>query len=420
MAISRPVLLALIGAVLAAATFLVASSARDKASGTAAVAPAADVSSSQAPAAKPAAANLTASETIEAAFAPPTVKSGRVQATVNASGHGNDFKLDASGSFQLGGPTDMPKLDVKLTTDAGGKDTDIGFVSTGDKGYVIQDGTAYALPAEVWSQAVEARASQQQGAQRQAQVTAAALGIDPAKWVRDVKDEGTEEVDGVQTRHVSATIAPTVAMRDLARIGGAPGLPAGAASAVKDATLDAWVGVDDRIVRRVTANLDVSGTKVAVDVTLSDVNEPQTIAAPADVKGQLPPGLLGGASPAFAQGLSLATGAPAKQLALPTNNNPQRLDRAVGGHRKVILFFHQQRGLDDQATADAVRAFDRRTKVLVLSDDVRNADRYGKLVEDLGVTQAPSIVIVDRRGKARLIEGYVDEQSLAQEVSDAR
>ena len=89
-------------------------------------------------------------------------------------------------------------------------------------------------------------------------------------------------------------------------------------------------------------------------------------------------------------------------------------------HRRALLFFRQDQGLDDRATAEAVRALDRRTNLLVLSDDVRNADRYGKLVEDLGVTRAPSIVLVDRQGKARLIEGYVDSQSLLQAASDAR
>ena len=56
----------------------------------------------------------------------------------------------------------------------------------------------------------------------------------------------------------------------------------------------------------------------------------------------------------------------------------------------------------------------------MLSDDVAAVDRYGKLVEDLGVSQTPSIVIIDRKGKARLIEGYVDSNTLTQAVSDAR
>ena len=42
------------------------------------------------------------------------------------------------------------------------------------------------------------------------------------------------------------------------------------------------------------------------------------------------------------------------------------------------------------------------------------------LARDLGVSQTPSIVIIDRRGKARLIEGYVDSDTLTQAVADAR
>ena len=54
-----------------------------------------------------------------------------------------------------------------------------------------------------------------------------------------------------------------------------------------------------------------------------------------------------------------------------------------------------------------------------LTDSVLNADRYGSLVEDLGVTRPP-IVLIDRNGKARLVEGYVDAESLVQVVADAR
>ena len=56
----------------------------------------------------------------------------------------------------------------------------------------------------------------------------------------------------------------------------------------------------------------------------------------------------------------------------------------------------------------------------MLTDDVRNTKRYGKLVEDVGVSQAPAVVIVDRDGKAHLIEGFVDRETLLQELSDAR
>jgi hypothetical protein len=51
---------------------------------------------------------------------------------------------------------------------------------------------------------------------------------------------------------------------------------------------------------------------------------------------------------------------------------------------------------------------------------VRNADRYESLLEDLGVNQAPAIVVIGRSGKASLIEGYIDAESLVQVVADAR
>jgi thioredoxin-related protein len=57
---------------------------------------------------------------------------------------------------------------------------------------------------------------------------------------------------------------------------------------------------------------------------------------------------------------------------------------------------------------------------VVLTDDVRNADHYGSLLEDLQVNQAPAIVVIGHSGKASLIEGYVDANSLVQVVADAR
>ena len=67
-----------------------------------------------------------------------------------------------------------------------------------------------------------------------------------------------------------------------------------------------------------------------------------------------------------------------------------------------------------------MRSVDQRTKALVLTDDVGAVERYGKLVEDLGVSQTPSVVLIDRKGKARLLEGYTDSNSLIQAVADAR
>jgi hypothetical protein len=92
----------------------------------------------------------------------------------------------------------------------------------------------------------------------------------------------------------------------------------------------------------------------------------------------------------------------------------------VARGRKVAIFFANPRGLDDQAVRAAVRGLDRATNgVVVLTDHVGNVDEYGSMVEDLGVNQTPAVVVIDTRGSARLIEGYVDPESLVQVVADA-
>jgi hypothetical protein len=109
------------------------------------------------------------------------------------------------------------------------------------------------------------------------------------------------------------------------------------------------------------------------------------------------------------------------RLGVPVTNSHVKAERAVADNKKVVIFFQNPRALDDQAVADSVRSLDRRTKkVVVLTDDVRNADRYGTLLEDLQVSQAPAIVVIGRSGKAELVEGYVDADSLVQVVADAR
>jgi len=56
----------------------------------------------------------------------------------------------------------------------------------------------------------------------------------------------------------------------------------------------------------------------------------------------------------------------------------------------------------------------------VFSDRIENVARYRRIVGNLDVSQAPSVVIVPpRRSQARLLEGFVDEGSLRQQLLDA-
>ena len=115
----------------------------------------------------------------------------------------------------------------------------------------------------------------------------------------------------------------------------------------------------------------------------------------------------------------LGGGRPVSVAAL-TSGKPRRAARAVRAGKKVVILFENPKGLDDRAMGGAMRELARRTKAVVITDNVDAVGRYGQLVEDVGVSQTPSIVIIDRVGRARLIEGYIDVDTLAQSVADSR
>jgi len=103
-------------------------------------------------------------------------------------------------------------------------------------------------------------------------------------------------------------------------------------------------------------------------------------------------------------------------------DDPQaRVLRALAARRVVVLFFGQYRGADDQATRGAVRAVGRDHKdVAVFAASIKDVSDYARVVASLGIQQSPSTVVIDRRGQARLVQGFLDAGSLHQLVTDAR
>lgn len=146
----------------------------------------------------------------------------------------------------------------------------------------------------------------------------------------------------------------------------------------------------------------------------------QNIEAPSTVRAGLPGGQFGIFVQGFTTGLSGLTGAEPLSLAALSTENPRKAARAVRAHEKVLIFFRNPRGLDDRAVGRSVRAVQSTSNAVVLTDHVDAVERYGKLVEDLGVSQTPSLVLIDSTGEARLIEGFIDSNSLTQAVADAR
>jgi hypothetical protein len=114
--------------------------------------------------------------------------------------------------------------------------------------------------------------------------------------------------------------------------------------------------------------------------------------------------------------------APSKPAAAKTgssNGLPLKVAQALADHRVVVLYFGAH-GADDTLTAASVRELKASagSGVTVLMDKLSNLADYRRVVEGLDVSQAPSIVIVDRARKAQLLEGYIDAGSLRQAVAD--
>lgn len=103
-------------------------------------------------------------------------------------------------------------------------------------------------------------------------------------------------------------------------------------------------------------------------------------------------------------------------------DDPQsRVLRAIAARKVVVLFFGQTRSADDKVTRRAVKALGRDGDgVRVFTASINDISDYARVVSTLGIEQSPSTVVIDRAGKARLVQGFLDAGSLRQLVADAR
>ena len=131
------------------------------------------------------------------------------------------------------------------------------------------------------------------------------FGVDPKTWLTNVANEGTTDVDGTETIqiHGDADIEQDrVRPPEDPQQARAARHPAAdpdqidqLQSAVQDASIDVYSSTDDHLLHQAGASslaiappagagATVSSVNVDFSVTLSDVNEPQTITAPSNAK----------------------------------------------------------------------------------------------------------------------------------------
>jgi hypothetical protein len=99
---------------------------------------------------------------------------------------------------------------------------------------------------------------------------------------------------------------------------------------------------------------------------------------------------------------------------------PAQVQRAIDDRKTVVLFFYKSGSADDAATARGVAALRGQRNLAVFTAPIGQLARYRGVVGELGISQAPAVVIVRKDGTARVVEGYVDPGTLAQDVADAR
>jgi hypothetical protein len=448
MAVPRPILLALLGTVLLVATFMATRSSQSVSEKVASPAAPAQPKATT-PATPGKSATLNAQDAVRAIVSPGSpVNSARFRLRLSAKELGGKHQRQSSsvaGSFAPGASGAPVSFDVK----ARDKTTTDHVVSAAGKAYTFKGASAYELPAS------PKRATASRQALAGGHTAAKLPSVDPAPWFKKLKSEPGPTIGGVATTHVSGGLDSKRMAREVrglvrsaGKASGQPAtLPKGFAGmldkAFRGGRLDAWVGTSDKIVRRVRVSRtgtfpaavldkgDSARWQATLNLTLTDVNKPQKIAAPSKVRSAGlsrrerrsadgafiasavaldPPG---GLVQLGANYLSITGQARARRI-------PRKVEAAVRNHKRVVIFFRQRNSVDDPSTAGAVRSLRKHTRSLVFTDTIDNLAAYGQVVQSVGVTRAPSIVIIGRKGRARLVDGYIDPSALAQEVSDSR
>jgi hypothetical protein len=254
------------------------------------------------------------------------IESGNIDLSLSVNVEGSEGgKVDVSldGPFQSRGKDQLPLFDLnaKANGSVNGEDVnfDGGLTLLADKAFVEYEGTDYEVDPTTFSfvKAAIEKAQNEGGSQNSStDVTAcqeAATGLKVGDFVNNLKNEGTSDVGGTSTTHLSGDLNAPGAIDALielvespacaAQLGAAGPLPSTAEldqakgqveSALKVAHVDVYVG-DDNIVRRISAELAIEppagasngGTKkvdLAFDLSFENVNEDQAISAPSGAK----------------------------------------------------------------------------------------------------------------------------------------
>jgi hypothetical protein len=236
------------------------------------------------------------------------VKSGTFDLSLNVKSEGDQGgELDAT----IGGPFqsrdgDIPAFDVtgSVKVNAAVQDLDVsgGLLSTGQAAFITYQDKDYQVPQEAFDAFAQRFIQLQQQSKGQSDQSGnflKSLGVDPSAWLTGLKNEGTEDVEGTNTIHISGDADIPKLIEDLQKVAQNAGPAAQQIDPaqlsqlegiVKEAHFDVYSGSDDNLLHKLDASINLeapAGTPgasgaVSIDfsLTLSDINQPQTVEAP--------------------------------------------------------------------------------------------------------------------------------------------
>lgn len=222
----------------------------------------------------------------------------------SSAAQGGTVSASLTGPFQSSGDGKLPQLafDAKANGDTAGApfDIEVGLTLTGDGAYVSYGGSAYKLDDATFQllQSSYEQSSQLQGNQDD-QGSLSQFGIDPESWLTDLKNEGTEDLDGTDVVHITGTADIAKIVQDLTTVaqqtGQASQLDTASLDQIKNsitnATIDVYATSDDSALRKFEVKVDIADpsggsdtTSIDLAVGIADPGGDQEISAPADAK----------------------------------------------------------------------------------------------------------------------------------------
>ena len=245
---------------------------------------------------------------------PTKITSGKLDLSISGSAEGQqsgNFSATISGPFQTDpkNTTAFPQLDLtaNVSGSAGGPSIsfDGSLITTNDNAFVEYQNQAYEVGTTAFKQFAQAyaRAAKQNQAKGSSSNGFSQFGIDPKTWLTNVSNEGTTSVDGTDTVHIHGDADVAKIVTDLQKVSKqtsgttqqiSPDQLKQLTDAVQTASIDVYSGTDDHLLRKLAVSLaiappssagaSVSKLDVNFSITLSDVNQPQTITAPSNAK----------------------------------------------------------------------------------------------------------------------------------------